>query len=612
MSLSLKEKLADLPRAPGVYLFRDRHDTIIYVGKAKVLQNRVRSYFQSPDKKDIKTRSLVSNIANLEWIVVRDEVEAFLTEANLIKEHRPRYNVVMKDDKSFPYIQITNEPYPRVLIIRKKNLSRDGHKYYGPYTDAKFVRQTMKVIHKVFPLRTCDYVMTPESVAQRKVKVCLDYHIHQCEGPCEGLMTREDYLKMIHQIEQFLKGRNDDVKIWLQERMKTASETLQFEAAARYRDQLAAVTAFTRKQKKVSADFTDRDILTVACENNYGIGIVMRVRNNLFIGREKFVLTISDEDDVKGNLAQFLRQYYTSTADIPKEILLPEVIDDHEEIAAWLSSLRGNQVSIMMPQRGEKRNLVGICTRNADLLLSELRSRKMKRREVIPKSVRQLQEDLAMKVPPRRIEAFDNSNIQGAHPVAAMACFIDGQPVKREYRHFKIKTVVGADDFESMYEIVFRRYRRVINEKTSLPDLIVIDGGKGQLSAARRALLELELDYVPVIGLAKKLEEVFKPGVSEPQNISKTSPGLFLLRKVRDEVHNAAITYHRKLRGKAMTKSVLDEVPGLGPKRIQRIWQEFKSLDELKTATPEEIFEKTRIPLKTARKIGEILVSTED
>ncbi len=591
--MDIQQKLSQIPKSPGVYFFRDGKGEIIYIGKAKVLKNRVRSYFNSPKGKDPKTLVMVKNIADLEWLVVRSEVEALLTEANLIKEHKPRYNVFLKDDKTFPYIRITNEPYPRVEIIRQKNLTKDDHNYFGPYTDAGYLREILRVIHKIFPLRTCTYFIDDNTIQAGKIKICLDYHIKRCDGPCEGLVTEKEYGDMINQIKGFLKGQNGEIKSYLQTQMDSSSKNMKYEEAARYRDQLNAVIQFTRKQKKASQDFKDRDVVAVSAENSYGVGVVMRIRNGHIMGREKFNLKVHDPDSHATNLSQFMLQYYSSTIDVPEEVLVECIFDEIVEYEKWLKGIRKKRVQILIPERGEKLKLVEISKRNSDLLLGELRLKQAKRKELLTKPVLQLQEDLGMEVPPRRIEAFDNSNIQGSNPVAGMVCFVDGKPRKSEYRKFHIKTVDGIDDFASMHEVVSRRYTRQLDEKNPLPDLILIDGGKGQLSAAKSALDALGLGYVPVIGLAKRLEEVFKPGMSEPQNIVKTSPGLHLLRAIRDEVHRFAITFHRKTRKKDMTKSIFEDIPGMGKKRIQKLWQEFESLEVIQNASINELKKKT-------------------
>jgi len=601
--MDIQQKLRQIPKSPGVYFFRDGKGGIIYIGKAKVLRNRVKSYFNSSVGKDPKTLVMVKNIADLEWMVVRSEVEALLTEANLIKEHKPRYNVFLKDDKTFPYIRITNEPYPRVEIIRQKNLTKDDHNYFGPYTDAGYLREILRVIHKIFPLRTCTYYIDDNTIKAGKIKICLDYHIKRCDGPCEGLVSEKEYGEMINQIKGFLKGRNKEIQEYLQAQMDSASNSQKYEDAARYRDQLNVVTQFTRKQKKASQDFKDRDVVVVSAENRYGVGVVMRIRNGHIMGREKFNLKVHDPDCHAENISQFILQYYTSTIDVPEEVLVEYNFDEIIEYENWLKSIRNKRVQILIPERGEKRKLVEISKRNSDLLLGELRLKQAKRKELLTKPVLQLQEDLGMEVAPRRIEAFDNSNIQGSNPVAGMVCFIDGKPRKSEYRKFHIKTVQGINDFASMHEVVNRRYKRQLEEKNPLPDLILIDGGKGQLSSAKSALDALGLGYVPVIGLAKRLEEVYKPELPEPQNIPKTSPGLHLLRAIRDEVHRFAITFHRKSRKKDMTKSVFEEIPGMGKKRIQKLWQEFKSLEAIKDASINELKEVTGFSEKLCEEI---------
>jgi len=596
--MSLKQKLSQIPKSPGVYFFRNEKGDIIYIGKAKVLRNRVRSYFNKPDRKDPKTKLMVKNIADFEWMVMRSEVEAILTEANLIKENKPRYNVFLKDDKTFPYIRITNEPYPRVEIIRQKNLTKDDHDYFGPYTNSGYLREILRVIHKTFPLRTCTYLIDENSIKENKINVCLDYHIKRCDGPCEGLVSEQEYIAMINQIKQFLKGRNKEIRDYLTKQMDIASESQNYEDAVRYRDQLNAVTQFARKQKKVSQDFKDRDVVVVSVENNYGIGVVMRIRNGHIMGREQFILKVHNLDYKDKTLSQFILQYYASTIDMPNEVLVEYVFDEMAEYEIWLKEIRGKRVQILVPKKGEKRKLVEISRRNADLLLDELRLKQMKRKELLNKPLVQLQEDLGMEAAPRRIEAFDNSNIQGSNPVSGMVCFLDGKPRKSEYRKFHIKSVKGIDDFASMHEVISRRYKRQLNEKNPLPDLILIDGGKGQLSAAKSALDALGLGYVPVIGLAKRLEEVFKPGMSDPQNIAKSSVGLHLLRKIRDEVHRFSINFHRQTRKKDMTKSIFEDIPNMGPIRIKKLWQTFKSIEDIQSSNAETIREKTGFPKK--------------
>jgi len=603
--MSIKEKLNQIPTSPGIYFFKNKCDEIIYIGKAKILRSRVRSYFNKLDKKDSKTKIMTNHIKDIEWLVVRSEVEALITEANFIKEHKPRYNIFLKDDKTFPYIRITNEPYPRVEIIRQKNLSKDDNDYFGPYTDAKYLREVLRVLHKVFPIRTCTYLINSQSISEGKIKVCLDYHIKRCDGPCEGLINEKAYNSMIIQIKLFLKGRSNEICDYLQSQMNVASEKLKYEEAAKYRDQIDVIRQFIKKQKKTTIDFKDRDVLVVSAENMQAIGLVLRIRNGSILGREKIIIKVHNSDTKEKILSQFIIQYYSSTIDIPEEVLIAHKFDEMLQYANWLTSVRKKKVTILIPKIGEKKKLVEVSVRNADLLLSEIKLKQIKRNEHLSKPIIQLKDDLGMEIDPRRIEAFDNSNIQGASPVAAMVCFVDGKPRKSEFRKFHIKTVKGIDDFASMREIVSRRYKRQLSENKPLPDLILIDGGKGQLSAAKSAIDALGLGYIPIIGLAKRIEEVFKPGLSAPQNISKSSAGLHLLRAIRDEVHRFAINFHRKVRTKKMTDSIFSKIPGVGEKRIQTIWKTFNSIEEIKNSTYIEIEKKTGLSSKLAQAILE-------
>ena len=600
--MSLKNQVKSIPNNPGVYFFKNKDDDIIYIGKAKNLKNRVRSYFNK-NNQDTKTGVMVSNARNIEYLVVNDEVEAIITEANMIKQYKPRYNVFLKDDKTFPYIMITKESYPRVEIIRKKNLSKDGNIYFGPYTDVNYLRSIVKVLHQIFPLRTCSYLINDKVIKGKKVKVCLDYHINKCEGPCEGLVPEKKYNDMIKQVIRFLKGNNKDVKMYLAHMMKHSSQKLLYEDAARWRNQLEALNSFEKKQSKLTQEFVDRDIINIAYKDNYGIALVMRIRNGLLVGRGKFDLQMIHNFNLSNELEKFLVQYYKLTMDFPKEIIIGNNLNDNDSVLKWLSQKYKKKISIILPLKGEKKRMLDICIKNNDLLLKDYIFKKIKRKEYIPKTLSQLKEDLSMSVYPKRIEAFDNSNIQGAHAVSGMVCFIDGKPYKKEYRKFKIKSVSGIDDFESMREVVFRRYSRQLKENNYLPDLILIDGGKGQLSAAKSTLDKLGLGYIRVIGLAKKLEEVFVPESSEPQNISKTSSSIYLLRKIRDEVHRFSVAFHRSLRDKSMLNSTLSNIKGLGKKRIKLLWNNYDSFSEILKDSIQSIYTKTHIPIKIIKKI---------
>ncbi|MFQ6612228.1 MAG: excinuclease ABC subunit UvrC [Fidelibacterota bacterium] len=598
--MNLKEKIASLPTKPGVYFFKNQQGEIIYIGKGKNLRNRVRSYFQKNKYQTPKNQSLIARIADLEWLVVRSEVEALLTEANLIKEHQPHYNISLKDDKSFPFIRITSEPFPRVFITRE--IVKDGSKYFGPYTDVLLLRRSLKAVHKIFPVRSCDYHLDEQVVAARKVRLCLDYHIKKCEGPCEGLVSQEVYGQMIKRVIQFLQGKTGITETYIREQMELAAAELRFEDAAMYRDQLRAIKSFRQRQRKVVADFADRDVFALAREEGYGTGVIVRIRSGRIFSREKIYFKKADEEIGK-LLETLMTRFYLHADFIPPEILTPDFPDNREQIEKWLREKRRSVVKIHVPQRGEKARELRLAEQNAKLLLGEWLLERKKRKELVPKMVAQLQDDLQLKAPPRRIEAFDISHLGGTQTVASMVCFIDGKPRKSQYRKFKIKTITGIDDFASIREVVFRRYKRVKKEQGSYPDLILIDGGKGQLSMAVSALRELGLDYLPMVGLAKRLEEVFVPGESAPRSLAKQSPGLILLRRIRDEAHRFAITFQRQKRGKKALESIFSTIPGIGLKRLQKLLTEFNSVEEIASANVKDIQEKVSVDSNIAEQI---------
>ena len=599
----MDNKIKQIPTKPGVYFFKNEDETIIYIGKAKNLRNRVRSYFQQRKHQSAKNISMIKRITDVEWLVVRSEVEALLTEANLIKKHQPHYNVSLKDDKSFPYIRITKEPYPRVFITR--NIIRDGSKYFGPYTDVMHLRRSLKAVHKIFPVRSCDYLINNESIKPKKVSLCLDYHIKKCQGPCEGVVSEKSYADMIKHVIQFLQGRTKETEVFIKNHMELASSEMRFEDAGMYRDQLHAIGRFKDRQRKVTADFEDRDVIALAKEEDYGIAVIVRIRNGRITSREKLSLRNLDESDAK-IMETIVSRFYLETDFIPKEVSLPVAPENQDELISWLKEKRNGAIHLSVPKKGEKAKEVRLAFQNAKLLLGEWMINRKKRRELVPKMINQLQDDLQMKVPPRRIEAFDISHLGGTNTVASMVCFMDGKPRKSEYRKFKVKTVDGIDDFASMREVVFRRYKRVKEEGIGLPDLILIDGGKGQLSMAVSALRELGLDYLPIIGLAKRLEEVFVPGQSEAQSIHKQSPGLILLRRIRDEAHRFAITYQKQKRTDSVTKSIFHELPGMGEKRVQKLLSEYKSIKNISELKPEQIQNALGFPDLIAQSIIEL------
>ena len=599
--MELSQKIKSIPRKPGVYLFHDESGKVLYVGKAKVLRSRVRSYFRKSSLSIPRIQNMVKKISDIEWLVTRSESEALLTEAAMIKEHEPRYNILMRDDKSYPYVRITNEPFPQVLLTRK--IVNDGSRYFGPFTEVYNLRETLKVIHKIFPVRSCSYLINDDIIARKKISVCLDYHIRKCLGPCEGLQSQEDYSAMIEEVVRFLHGRTDKIVKQLRNEMVEASQKQDYEEAALCRDRISAVEAFTKRQRKISASFADQDIIAVAVQQKDACAAVIRLRNGRIIGRERMFLSGVHEQNMSEILSGFMKQFYLESDFLPQEILLQEKPEGCDSLAEWLSEKRGKKVTITAPQRGEKAKLVRLSLQNAKLLLAENIRKRERRRELVPEMIQQLQADLNLEVPPRRIEAFDISNIQGSNPVGSMVCFVDGVAKKREYRKFKIKTVKGIDDFAMIREVVLRRYSRLKSEKATFPDLILIDGGKGQLSMAVSALQELGLSYISVIGLAKRLEEVYVPGSSDPQNIPKSSPGLFLLRRIRDEAHRFAVTFHRLRRKKAATESIFDGISGIGPARRKNLLTKFENVKTIADASVEKVAEEVGVGEKLAEEI---------
>lgn len=587
--LSLGEKLDSLPTKPGVYQFKNAEEKVIYVGKAQSLRNRVRQYFQKSRAFDAKLDALVSKIADVELIVTDSEVEALILEANLVKKLKPRYNVLLKDDKSFPYIVITNEPFPRVFVTRR--VIRDGSRYFGPYTDVKTMRFALKTVRDIFMIRSCNYDLTQESIARRKFRICLDYHIKKCEGPCEGFVSAEDYRAMIDRVAKVLRGKTDDVVAALGAEMEQLSAALRFEEAAKARDRFRALSVYNEKQKVVEMKEVDRDIIALALKEDDACGVVFKVRDGKVLGSHHHYLSNVEGKEESEILENLLERYYLENEDIPSEISLSGEVNSPALIQLWLAGKRNGTVNIEAPKAGDRAKLVGMVKKNAEFLLEELQLQKMKRGDFVPHSVQSLQRDLRLSVLPRRIECFDISNTQGSDTVASMVVFVDAKPKKSEYRKFKIRSVTGPDDFASMREVIERRFTRMLEEGSTSPDLVMVDGGKGQLSSAVDILQRLNLTGTPIIGLAKRLEEVFTPNESEPLTIPRTSSSLRLLQHVRDEAHRFAITYHRKLRSKRILNTELDLIKGVGKKRATELLEAFGSVQGVKFATEEQIAE---------------------
>jgi excinuclease ABC subunit C len=586
---ALAEKLHNLPTKPGVYQFKSSTGEVLYVGKAVNLRNRVRQYFQKSQHREPRLKSLASKIRDVELIVTDSEVEALILETSMIQELKPRYNIDLKDDKSYPYIVVTNEPFPRVFATRR--VIRDGSRYFGPYTDVKNMHSSLKMVREIYKVRSCNYLIDAESILKKKVKICLDYHIKKCEGPCEGLVSQESYHRMIEEVIQILKGKTSTLVRSLTDQMQSASGEMRFEEAAVLRDKIRQLTVYDERQKMVDPEMIDRDLFSVAVEGDDACGIVFKVRDGKIIGRQHSYMNGVEGSAEPEIIEQFLQRYYLHAEDVPSEIFLPFELEDSAAVESWLGARRNDRVRIVVPKIGDKAKLMAMCKRNAQFLLEMLRLQKDKQKEVAPYPVKALQKDLGLADAPRRIECFDISNTQGSDSVASMVVFLDGRPRKSEYRKFKVKSVDGPDDFASMREVIERRYQRLLSDQGAFPDLIMVDGGKGQLSSAVEVLERLGLRKIPVIGLAKRLEEVFVPESSEPQTIPRSSSGLKLLQRIRNEAHRFAITYHRSLREKRVLRTELDLIEGIGKKRAKELLEAFGSVQGVKFATEEQLVE---------------------
>ena len=592
MNDNIKAKLAILPDNPGCYLHKDKNGTIIYVGKAKNLKNRVRSYFRGSH--DTKTELLVSEIVDFKFIVTESNIEALLLEINLIQENMPKYNILLKDDKSYPFIKITREKYPRLLITRQ--VKKDRAQYFGPYPDVRAANEIKQLLDRIFPLRKCNVLPN---------KVCLYYHMHQCLAPCVFDIDPKVYEGMTEEITKFLNGGEDKIIRELETKMHTAAEAFEFEKAAEYRDLVKNIGTLRTKQRVMNHDLQDRDVFGYAVDKGWMCVQVFFVRQGKLIQRD--VNLFPYYNDADEDFLTYIGQFYKGTSHfIPKEIFIPSDID--------LASVRAlTQTNVIQPSRGEKKQLVNLATKNARVSLQQKFELAEKHIEKTQGAIENL--GTIMNIPtPHRIESFDNSNIMGTSPVSAMVVFVDGKPSNKDYRKYKIKTVVGPDDYASMREVILRRYSRAIKEDGILPDLIIMDGGVGQINAAKEILDSLGLD-IPIAGLAKndkhQTQELLFGDPLEVVPLSRQSQEFFLLQRIQDEVHRFAITFHRQVRSKNSFSSKLDGIDGLGPKRKQKLMRTFKSLTNIQTATPEAIHE-AGIPYDVARRIIETLSPTED
>jgi excinuclease ABC subunit C len=608
-----RDKLQTLPTKPGVYMMKDEKGEVIYVGKSVNLRHRVRSYFQASASHSLKLHRLIYHIADFDFIVTDSEIEALILECNLIKEHRPKYNIRLKDDKRYPYIKITwQEDYPRIFVTRR--MEHDGARYFGPFTAVWAVHQTLDMLRRLFPYLTCNREITGQDT-----RACLYYHIGRCAGPCIGAISKEEYRALIRRIFLFLEGKAEKIVADLQAQMTSAAEALDFEQAAALRDQIRAIEWVTTQQKIALAVGKDEDVIALARENDDTCVQVFFIRQGKLIGREYFILDGTAEEDEAEIVASFVKQFYDEAAYVPMKIILPTNVEERIVIEAWLKSKRGNGVKLHVPKRGRERELVQMAAENAAETLASLRAQWMVDEGRSVEALTQLQQHLGLEEAPTRIEGYDISNIQGAAATGSMVVFVKGVPRKSDYRRFRIRTVEGADDYAMMQEVLRRRFKRAIEGRakeegkgadvwTILPDLIIIDGGKGQLNAALEVLEEQGLkDEVPAIGLAKKQEEIFLPGRSEPLILPRDSQGLYLLQRIRDEAHRFAIGYHRKLRAKKSLASVLEEVPGIGSKRRQALLKHFGSIEAIRQASVEELAAVKGMTRKAAEMVKEHL-----
>ena len=573
----IAEKLKLLPDRPGVYLMKNRRGQIIYVGKAIKLKNRVRQYFQSSRNHSAKTLALVSYIEDLETIITANELEALILECNLIKKHHPKYNIMLRDDKTYPYLKLTlNEDYPRLITTRR--VVKDGSRYFGPYTSGTAMKETLNLLRRLFPLRTCKHLGE---------RPCLEYHIKRCPAPCAGFVDKETYKEMVRSVCWFLEGKTEEIETALTEKMQQLAQKLEFELAGKIRDQLAAIRQITEKQK-ILTDTGDMDAVGMASSPLGTCMQVFFVRNGKILGRNQFLLTGNEDDSGENCLSAFFKQYYNDAVFIPKEILLPIDIEETALLEKWLLETKKAKAKIIVPKRGVKKDIVQMANENAAKYLHDQESRLRDNQARNIGAVYDLQKYLNLTKPPLRMECFDISHIQGSETVASMVVFQDGKPDKESYRRFKINSTEGKpDDFMSMREVTMRRYGKAIAE--DMPDLIIIDGGKGQLSSALEIIRGAGHMTVPVVGLAKQFEYIFTEYSPEPVILPRQSDALYLVQQIRDEAHRFAITYHRKLRTKRNKVSLLDNIAGVGAKRRKALFDRFENIGNIKNATVEEL-----------------------
>jgi excinuclease ABC subunit C len=605
-------RIRSAPTRPGVYLFKNPDGEILYVGKAASLRARLRSYFSSPNQQSARTRVMLSQAADFETIVTDSELEALILENNLIKERRPKYNIRLRDDKQYPYVCVTlQEPFPRVIKVR--HTRKDGAAYFGPYADGQGLNETLAVLKKLFPYRSCDLVIPSEADRPEPVidRPCLEYHIKRCVAPCVRYASRQEYRDIIDQVLLFLQGKPEVVVRGLRAQMEAAAETLDFERAAQARDQIASIERLIERQKITSSSAADQDVIALAQEETESCVEIFHVRDGKVVARDHYLLD-AEESEPGEVLRSFLTQFYERATHIPREILLQHEVEEAPLLEEWLGRLRGGRVEIRVPQRGDKRRLVEMVADNAREALEEHKLRWMSDAQKTTGALKELQDALDLPAMPNRIECYDISNIQGTSAVGSMVVFERGKPKNSEYRRFKIKTVEGANDFAMMAEMLGRRFRRLGEDGQdesfgARPDLVIIDGGKGQLNAAQEALQSLGWEGLFLVGLAKRLEEIFVPGRKESILLPRTSQALYLVQRVRDEAHRFALSYHRNVRQRAAVTSQIDSVPGVGPSRRKALIKAFGSVRGIKAASAEEIAAIPGMNLKLAETVKQHL-----
>jgi len=601
----IEEQLKNLPHSPGVYLMRDSGGNILYVGKAANLHHRVRSYFTAPQKLTPKLERMVAQVADIDFFVAASEQEALILELNLIKQHHPRYNVRLKDDKTFPYLKISvNEVWPRIYVTRR--LEEDGARYFGPFASAGSVRQTLHLLQNIFPFRTCS-----KEITGKDARPCLEYHLGRCLAPCTGTASRSEYAEVIREVVLFLEGRQERIVRGLEARMNQAAEALDYEKASRLRDQIQAINRVVEGQQIAAAVRGEQDAIAFVQDKDLAYVQVFFVRDNKLIGREGFLLQGTRHEEPKQVMASFIKQFYASSPHIPPRLLLQHPVEDVRLLEDWLRGRRGGRFELQVPRRGHKKQLVDIVAENARQGLERLRIKELAAPRALDTALAEIKNELGLKGPLVRMEAYDISNIQGRAAVGSLVVFENGRPKTAHYRRFKIKTVAGANDYAMLQEVLRRRFRRVGESAASdawalMPDLVLIDGGKGQLGAAL-SVLEAAGVSVPVVGLAKENEELFLPHKKEPVVLPKSSPGLQLLQRLRDEAHRFAIGYFTRLHRREAFTSALDGIPGIGPRRKRALLRHFGSVPKIREASVDELAAAAGITRQQAEKIKGLL-----